>query len=318
MSAAHQIEHGDEDPSAWHLDWKHVDVQGRTAGYGEAGTGLPVVFLHGFGLRERTYKRALRRLVQRGLRVLAPSLPGFGDTAALPRSDSTLPGYADWVQAFLEAVDIDGPVPLVGHSFGGGVAIRTAYDHPDRVRLLVLINSVGGGIWQAAGLDEGDAERHLAERPLWHWGFHAPFDVARRKVVQAALPVILTDAARNLARNPRAFVRAGRLARTADLRAELATLKERRLPVVVLWGTEDKILPVASLDALVEATGSDAEVIEGSHAWLLADPDAFGEVMTNVLAVAEHEWEREQRKHERRRRLRPRQLFERMRNPSRD
>ncbi len=313
MSAARQTEAEPDDFSAWHLEWKRIEVQGRRAGYGEAGTGLPVVFLHGFGLRDRTYKRALRRLVQRGLRVLAPSLPGFGDTAPLPASESTIPGYAGWVRAFLTAVGIQEPVPLVGHSFGGGVAIRAAYDHPDHVRLLVLINSIGGGIWQEAGIDDEEAERHLAERPLWHWGAHLPFDVAKRKVVQAALPVIATDVTRNLFRNPRAFFRASRLARTADLREELAVLKDRGLPIVVLWGAEDKILPVASLDALVEAAGSDVEVIEGSHAWLLADPDAFGEVMTNVLEVAEYEWERERHKRERRERSALHNLLERAR-----
>lgn len=66
------------------LDWKQTTVDGRAAEYGEAGTGSPAVFLHGWGLDHKVYKRALSRLVRAGLHVHAPALPGFGGTAALP------------------------------------------------------------------------------------------------------------------------------------------------------------------------------------------------------------------------------------------
>jgi pimeloyl-ACP methyl ester carboxylesterase len=87
-------------------------------------------------------------------------------------------------------------------------------------------------------------------------------------------------------RNPRALWKVGNLARQANLTAELEELKRRKLPVVVLWGDKDSIVPRASFDALCAAIGSEGEVVGGSHSWLLADPDAFGEVMTNVIAVA--------------------------------
>ena len=79
----------------------------------------------------------------------------------------------------------------------------------------------------------------------------------------------------------------GQLARSADLTAELDMLKQRRLPVVVLWGTDDTVLPAACLASLRTALG-DPEVItvEGRHSWLLSDPRAFIEVMTNVVLVA--------------------------------
>ena len=80
--------------------------------------------------------------------------------------------------------------------------------------------------------------------------------------------------------------RVANLARTADLTPELEELKRRQLPVVVLWGEKDKIIPRASFDALCKAIGSEGEVVSGNHSWLLADPDAFGEVMTNVMEVA--------------------------------
>jgi pimeloyl-ACP methyl ester carboxylesterase len=257
-------------PPPDHLIWKRTTVDGRTALYGVAGEGVPVLFLHGWGLGQHAYKRALKRLVHQGCRVYAPALPGFGGTPDLPARHFSFAGYAEWVRLFLEAVKVDEPVFVVGHSFGGGVAIKLAHDFPDQVRYLVLVNSLGGA---------------MGDRPLWDWGIHFPRDIFDISQVTRVLPVILEDALPNVIRNPRAIVKVANLARTADLTAELDALKRRKMPVVVLWGANDTIIPRASFDALCAAIGSEGEVVEGSHSWLLADPDAFGEVMTNVLEV---------------------------------
>src|SRR4029079_9722020 len=108
-----------------------VSVDGRTVSYVVGGRGLPVVFLHGWGLDHEAYRRSLRRLTARGCRVIAPSLPGFGHSDELPVLQRTLAGYAAWVGRFLDAVDAgavadadadaDEPVLVLGHSFGGGI-----------------------------------------------------------------------------------------------------------------------------------------------------------------------------------------------------
>ena len=257
-------------PPSNHLVWNRVVVDGRPAQYGVAGEGLPVLFLHGWGLGQHAYKRALKRLVQLGCRVWAPALPGFGGTADLPTDQLTFDGYAAWVSAFLDAVGVSEKVFVVGHSFGGGVSIQFAHDHPDRVRYIVLVNSLGGA---------------MPGRSLWDWGVHFPGDLVPFSVRQV-LPVVLEDALPNIMRNPRAMWKVANLARSADLTEELEQLKERELPVVVLWGDKDKIIPKTAFDALCTAIGKEGEVIEGNHSWLLADPDAFVEVITNDVAVA--------------------------------
>jgi len=136
--------HDPADRSDHRLVWKRTTVEGRLALYGEAGEGLPVVFLHGWGLGQHAYRRPLKRLVQLGCHVWAPALPGFGGTADLPGDDFSLAGYATWLDEFLRVVDLDEPAVVVGHSFGGGVAIKLAHDFPERVRSLVLVNSIGG------------------------------------------------------------------------------------------------------------------------------------------------------------------------------
>jgi pimeloyl-ACP methyl ester carboxylesterase len=265
-----------------HLAWQSTTVRGRPALYGVAGDGIPLLFLHGWGLAHHAYRRPLKRLVHLGCRVYAPALPGFGGTADLPKDGLALSGYAAWVDEFLDAVGVTEPLIVVGHSFGGGVAIQVAHDLPARVRSLVLVNSIGGSAWSGVG----GAARKLTERPLWDWGIHFPSDLLPVPQLTKVLPVVLGDAVPNVLRNPQAMWRVARVARTADLTAELEELKRRRLPVVVLWGERDRIIPKASFDALCKAIGSEGEVVNGNHSWLLADPDAFGEVMTNVVSVA--------------------------------
>ena len=265
------------------LDWKSTEVGGRVARYGEAGSGTPALFLHGWGLDHKAYKRALSRLVRAGLHVYAPALPGFGGTDALVGEwPGDLRGFADWVAAFLDAVGVVEPVLALGHSFGGGVAVTLAHDHPSRVHALVLINSVGGSAWARSG----SVVRSMAERPLWDWGIHFPADLFPMRQARRVLPVIVTEALPNLLRNPRTLWHAAGLARRADLTEELLELRRRCLPVVVLWGQRDQLVTRDSFEAMCRALGNPEVVtVPGSHSWILSDPDAFGEVMTNVLGL---------------------------------
>jgi pimeloyl-ACP methyl ester carboxylesterase len=269
-------------PVADHLVWDTVMVDGRPIHYGVAGEGLPVLFVHGWALGQHSYKRALKRLVRLGCRVYAPALPGFGGSAPLPATEGELADYAAWLDAFLAEVGVNEPVVAVGHSLGGGVAAKLAHDFPDRVGYLVLINSVGGGTW----LQAGNKVRSMAERPLWDWALHFPFDLLFDRAVVTVMRSMLEDAVPNVLCNPIGVWRLGLLARRADLTVELGELKARGLPVLVLWGEGDGIIPRASFEALCAAVGSSGQLVPGRHAWLLADPDSFGEVMANTVAVA--------------------------------
>ncbi len=280
MHVAEPDRGGDE--VAEHLVWHSTSVEGRRANFGVAGEGLPVLFLHGWALGHRAYKRALKRLVLQGCRVYAPAMPGFGGSADLPRAGFGLGSYARWVAGFLDAVGVDEPVFAVGHSFGGAVAVQLAHDHPDRVGHLALVSSVGGATW----VNAGSKVRSMAERPLWDWWLHFPGDLFPIRGALGMVQAMLEDALPNLLCNPLALWRAGQLARQADLTSELLDLKVRRTPVVALWGDKDTVIPRASFEALCAAIGSTGEVVPGSHSWLLADPDAFAEVMRDSLSAA--------------------------------
>ena len=243
---------------------------------------MPVVLLHGWALAQHTYRKVIEAIAEQGCMVIAPSLPGFGGSGDLAGEAFSLSGYAKWVAELLDVLEIEEPAVLVGHSFGGGVAIKLAHDMPARARSLVLVNSIGGSAWR-----NGRTLRSIGERPLWDWGLHFPSDVWPMRQATRVLPVVFEDLLPNLVRNPRAIVRVANLARRADLRVELERLRDRGLPITILWGTRDGIIPRESFEALCVASGVEGTVVEGSHSWLLADPEHFGEVITNDVRVAQ-------------------------------
>jgi pimeloyl-ACP methyl ester carboxylesterase len=268
-----------QDPDA-RLRWHETVINGRTVMYGDAGDGPAVVFLHGWGLSARSYAQALPLIAATGSRVIAPALPGFGRSDPLP-GDYTFERLVAWLIDLLDAADIRDPAAIVGHSFGGAVATALAWEHPERVRSLVLVNSVGGSVWKTGRR----GERSLADRPLWDWGLRLPGEF-RRRDYRKVLPVVVRDLVGNALSNPGALRRAAELARNADLRDELATLAERGLPVSILWGSEDNVVPEATFLAMCEAAGAPGDIIEDAgHSWLLADPHGFGELVTNSLTV---------------------------------
>ena len=69
--------------------------------------------------------------------------------------------------------------------------------------------------------------------------------------------------------------------------AELESLRDSGLSISILWGTRDGIIPRESFEALCVASGVEGTVVEGSHSWLLADPEQFGEIITNDVKIAQ-------------------------------
>ena len=262
------------------IRWNKIHVEGRPTWFGTGGHGPPVLFLHGWGLGSRSYRKLLGLLADSGRRVYAPAMPGFGGTSALGSDDYEFDRYAAWVDAFLDEVSVDEPCLVIGHSFGGGVATRLAHDHPHRVSYLVLVNAVGGGQW-ASGTRVVDIEG----RPLLDWAVH--FGLEFVPVVQGAEMVLamVEDIRRNIRRDPVAIFRAAQLARRADLTNELTELKRRGTPVLPITTLQDGVIPQSAFDALCDAVGVEGTVLPGRHAWLLADPRAFTAVLENVLEV---------------------------------
>jgi pimeloyl-ACP methyl ester carboxylesterase len=145
----------------------YVDAGGIKTNYLEAGSGPPVVLVHGSGPGVTAY--ANWRLTMPGLaphfRVVAPDMAGFGFSDK-PGGVANMDAWVGQLTGFLDALGIE-RASVVGNSFGGGIAIRLAVDHPDRVDRLVLMGSVGISFPITEGLD-------------YVWGYQPSIENMRR------------------------------------------------------------------------------------------------------------------------------------------
>jgi pimeloyl-ACP methyl ester carboxylesterase len=266
------------------IRWDRARVGGSAVLYGAAGSGPPIVFLHGWGLGPRAYRRTILALARIGCTVYAPALPGLGGTAELPTTERSLPGYGRFVGRFLDSLGVPTTALTVGHSLGGAVAIAFAAEHPDRTSSLLLANPVGSPVWQVREPDP----RPMEERPIWHWGAALSGDLVQAVGSRhlAVVPAVLGDLLPNLGRSPGALWRTSQLGRGANLVAELRTIARRRVPVHLLWSDRDHVVPNGTFRDLCQAAGVVGEVVPGPHSWLIGDPSRCATAATHCLVEA--------------------------------
>ncbi len=125
-----------------------VDVGDVSMPFVTAGSGEPVLFLHGFADQKETWS-IVGRLLSDRFQIVAPDLPGFGVASRVPPSHTGTRALARYVVQFLDALGLD-KVHMVGNSMGGGVAQRVAYHQPGRVHTLTLICSLGPTLLKSA------------------------------------------------------------------------------------------------------------------------------------------------------------------------
>lgn len=118
---------------------KTVDVLDSTMSYQEAGSGTPLVFLHGNPTSSYLWRRVLPRIEGPG-RLLAPDLIGMG-ASGKPPVPYRFADHARYLDAWFDALELDGVV-LVGHDWGGALAFDWATRHPGRARGLVFMETI--------------------------------------------------------------------------------------------------------------------------------------------------------------------------------
>ncbi|MFQ5425482.1 MAG: alpha/beta fold hydrolase [Gaiellales bacterium] len=224
-----------------------VDVDGTRISYRVAGSGDPILLIHGLGGAASNWSAVARRLVARH-RVLVVDLPGHGSSAAFPPEADDLGLFVDAVRACADDAAMRGAV-VVGHSFGGVVAVGMAVQQTPHVRALVL--AAPSGISSSTVRNRVGLALLPRLRPSRLTGpLREPISrrVGLRRVAFAGL---VSDAASLAPEATLGFIE-GAVAATStraaagallngDVRLELHRV---RVPAMVVWGARDRILPV--------------------------------------------------------------------------
>src|SRR4051812_21415342 len=136
MAELRRVDHHDGF-EAW-----EIDLHGHQVVYRIAGSGPPVVLVHGMVNSSRHWEAVAARLAN-DYTVIAPDLIGHGDSAT-PRGDYSLGAHAAVIRDLLAVIGVD-RATFVGHSLGGGVVLQFFYQFPQRVERLALVSSGGLG-----------------------------------------------------------------------------------------------------------------------------------------------------------------------------
>lgn len=228
------------------LEARRAEVDGQALRYVRAGSGPPLVLVHGFASSLYTWSEILPALA-RSHDVVALDLPGFGGSDQ--PADLRWPALPRAVLGLMDRLGLP-RATIVGHSLGGAVALTLAAGAPRRVERLVLVDSAGFNLEPASrpkliGLVASPALGALAERlPLrrvlvdvaLRQVFHDPARITPERVEEYLLPLSRPSwlpAMRSLLRT-----------RPDELASFASMLAQVRAPTLILWGRQDQWAPV--------------------------------------------------------------------------
>ncbi|HLH13514.1 MAG TPA: alpha/beta fold hydrolase [Solirubrobacteraceae bacterium] len=280
-----------------------LSLHGRDLSYVEAGRGPLLLLVHGMAGCYENW-RAVMEPLAREHTVIAPDLPGHGASAP-GGGDYSLGALAAGLRDLLVALGRDSAT-IVGHSLGGGIALQFAYQFPEATERLVLVASGGFGpevspVLRAAALPGADLFISATARPgrvlgsalgraLGVVGLRANADVAEVARAYASLE----DADRRAAFLATLRTVVGTSGQRVDA-ADRLYLAEG-LPVLIVWGERDPIIPVAHARLAQRAiAGSRLEIFAGvGHMPHIEAPGRFVATLERFLADTEPaQWDNE-------------------------
>lgn len=263
---------------------RRLEVHGAQTHLVSGGDGPPLVFLHGGSQAGGVlWARVLPRLV-RTHRVVVPDLPGLGESAPLTRLDAD--AFGQWLAALL-AVTVDEPPTLIAHSLPGNLAARFAAAHPQALRRLVLVAAPALGDYRpppgllvaAMRLNMRPSRRNLERFARWPY-LDRQRTGAELGAWHDALDAYLLSRAGvpHVKRTMRQIVGA---ARTGIPASDLHALT---MPVELLWGRGDRMVPVSIAQTASRALGWRLRVIDDAgHLPHVEQPEAFLDALEDTL-----------------------------------
>lgn len=195
--------------------------------------GDAVVLVHGLGGRAEDWRMLAPYLVKAGFRVYMPDLPGYGRSEQPADFSYSVHDEAAVIAAFIEALGLK-QADLGGWSMGGWIVQLVASEHPEMVRRLLIFDSAG-----------------LHVRPDWDTNLFIPQSAAQLDQLEALLmphpPLIPSYVANDILRESREHAWVMRRAIDTMLAGNDTTdnlLPGLKMPVLILWGVEDRITPL--------------------------------------------------------------------------
>jgi pimeloyl-ACP methyl ester carboxylesterase len=271
---------------------RHVSIHGHEVGYRLEGSGPVILLIHGIAGSSNAWRDVMPALARR-YTVIAPDLIGHGQSAK-PIGDYSLGAYASGLRDLLRVLDLT-RATVVGQSFGGGVAMQLAYQHPDLCERLVLVDSGGLGrevSWLLRFMTLPASEYLM---PILFPAFvrERGNDLSRmlhRRGVRMARVSEMWRSYASLTEtvNRQSFIRT--LRSVIDPGGQTVSAMDRmylagEIPTMIVWGDCDSIIPVSHAYAAHQAIpGSRLEIIEGSgHFPHVEAPERFLEVLLDFL-----------------------------------
>jgi pimeloyl-ACP methyl ester carboxylesterase len=283
------------EPSWRGIDWQahlhQVQIQGRRVNYVDIGDGdlPPAVFIHGLGGCWQNWLENIPRLAQER-RCIAMDLPGFSESQ-MPAQKVTISGFAETVVELGRVLELEEPADVVGNSMGGFIAAEIGINHADFVRRIVLCSAAGISI------------TNLKRRPV--------LTVAR---ISAAVTNIVIARRGTLVKRPglRHAMLAYVVRHPSRIDADLAyhfmagsdsrgflssldaltdydfrdRLTEVKVPVLLIWGSDDNLVPVDDADEFERLIPNARKVIleDTGHVPMIERAQTFNDLTVEFLA----------------------------------
>ncbi|MCC6763411.1 MAG: alpha/beta fold hydrolase [Deltaproteobacteria bacterium] len=255
------------------MELRTVRLHGHTIAYRSAGEGPVVLLVHGMAGNSGTWSRLMPALARR-FTVVAPDLPGHGGSSKQPLGEYSISGHANLLHDLLSALGHE-RATFVGQSLGGGVVMQLAYQFPAYCERLVLVSSGGlgrevGTLLRLLSLPGADHVLPLLCSPrlraagvrtgAWLAGLGLRAGPVLEEIWRGYAGLADHDAQAPFFRTLRAVVDPGGQAVSAVDRLYLAS----HAPLLIVWGAEDALIPVAHAHAAHAAIpGSRLEIFPG-------------------------------------------------------
>lgn len=262
---------------------KEITICGLKINYKESGgespllnSENPLIILHGWGGFSGSWERVQKILTSKGIRVIVPDLPGFGKSQT-PKSAWGVKEYGEFLLKFADWLKLN-EFFLLGHSFGGRIAIKFAVSHPEKIKKLILCDS--------AGIKEqyGPKEKFIYYLAKIGNAIFTPEPLLRLK-----------DAARSfffLFIRHKDYAKAKGMMREViknvldeDLTLDLSQIKNETL---IIWGEKDQLVPVKQAPVFKEKiANSRLKIIPRSgHSPHLEFPGELSEIIWQFLLAS--------------------------------